>query len=503
MVQSVNVLSIDLSSNSARATVVAVSGNVLRVIESHTCEINEASLSQLYLAKDSAENVLEKSPTSSSLPEPLLTLFNQIRSPWRSSVLTLPANHGFSINVSLPFADPKQIAKVLSLEVQDLIPFELNEFHLSSTSSSVKAANEDGQGLDVRVDLTQKAFLKGILSIFQKNGIDPRIVGLPTHVLASLVSLAPNYFDENCALIWVTEDSCTVLGVINKTPSSARTIPTKNSFNNLPLSKKEILREARLFIGHVERRYETSLSKIYVIGDNIDTVLIKETLARDLEYINPEDFIKDTATSDTMIISAALAYQAMLPTAKTISNFRCGEFQFRPQFKEIISGLKSLTPYIFGFLGAVLFGLLAQYYSNTHKIATFQTAMRDRIKKTIPSFNAPVGQEVSTISAMTQKIEEQLKELGSLSTLSPLEAFLAISEDLPSNLNIAINEVGIKETRITLKGTAPDYGTLDKIEQTFKGKKETYCTIGIKDNSSGSRTSNSGSVGFELTLQLC
>ncbi|GEM_PF-2580869 len=502
MAQTVNILSINLSSSLAEAVVVAVSGNHLSVIESHSCDFtpNDINFFKRNPA-DNSENINNGSDVTSpasSLPPQLIKIIGDIKAPWRSVVVTIPPENGFSLNVSLPFGDPRQINKILPLEVQDLIPFEIDEYHLAT--SPFRPVNEDDVAVDVRVDLIEKEFLYGVVSSFQKAGIDPRIVSFPANTLATIIHIAPTYFNQNCALVWVNGNTCTVISVIDGMTRAARSINIPVDPSDSQPDNRATLREVRLFIGFIERRYNTSLNKIYILGRSFDSASLTEVLAREFEFLSSSDFLKNEHSPDNQSITPILAYQATLPTSKISSNFRSGEFQFRPQFKELMIGIRSLSRYITTFISLCFIGMLVTYFTNSSKISSIETAIRDRIKKTIPTFSAPPGQEISVIAQQTQQMEEQLKDLGSLATLSPLEAFLAISQDIPIQLGVSVNDLSIKETKISIKGTAPDYATLDKVEQALKAKRETYCAISIKDNASGSRGSN---VGFELTLQLC
>lgn len=491
MAQSVNVLSLDLSSPIVRATVVSVSGNNLTLLESH-----ERSLSNPLFPTPPPSNQSSNSQTIESvpIPEEIKSLLIEMKTPWRSAVVTIPSDQGLSINISLPFKDTRQIQRVLALEIQDLIPFEVADFHLATALST--PSNEDDVGCDIRVDLTRKAFLRGLLLSLRDLGVDPRVVAFPSSAVSTLLHLAPGYFSPNCALLWSSEAGITVVGSVDGQPRASRNLSLPNNQEQ----KSGLLREIRLFIGHVERRYEVALEKIYIVGDVFSEAELKEFLGRDFEFVEPNEFFKTKASGTQGHLSALLAYQATVPQAQAQSNFRTGEFQFRPQLKELIAGLKTLIPFTAIFIASLVAAVGGTYLANASKISALQDALHERIKKTIPSFSAPPGQELSTILNQTQKIEEQLKDLGSLATLSPLEAFLAISQDLPGNLGLNVTELSIRETRVLVKGTAPDYGTLDKIESVFKKKSNIYCAIDVKNSAAGGRSAN---IGFDVTLTLC
>ena len=496
MAQTLNILSLDLSAPVIKAAVVAVNGNTLSIVEKKEIQMPSPLFEPEAVTELTArEGEAPSAPTleKKGVPAELIDLINEIKTPWRSAVLSIPYNQGLSLNLSLPFKDQRQISKILPLEVQDLIPFEISDFHIAS--SLTLPANEDDVGCEVRVDLAKRESLKLVLKSLEELGIDPRVVSFPSGALATLLKLAPNYFAKNCAIISSSDAGTTVLGIVGGTPRASRNLPVPNS----DAEANEILKEARLFIGNIERKYDSSLEKVYLIGSAFNPFQVKETLGHEYEFLNIQEFLKSQDESAADVVPL-LAYQATIPLAQTQANFRTGEFQFRPKMKELMAGLKTLLPFGVFFVACLVATVGGVYLANESKISNLQSALVSRIQKTIPNFKAPEGQEIPTLSNNILQIENQLKEIGSISTLSALEAFLALSEDMPADLGLNVNEISIKGNKITIVGTGPDYGTIDKIEKALKEKKDRYCDIDPGDSSSGNR---GGTVGFRFTLTLC
>ncbi len=496
MAQTLNILSLDLSAPTIRAAVVAVTGNALSIIEKKEIEITTPLFEPLVPTEAQIKEGENASPAKlgqKAIPAELIDLVNEIKTPWRSVVVSIPYNQGLSLNLTLPFKDQKQVNKILPLEVQDLVPFEISDFHLASTLTL--PSNEDDVGCEVRVDLAKKESLQWLLRSLEELGIDPRVVAFPSGALTTLLRLAPNYFAPNCAIISSSDAGTTILAIVQGTPRASRNLPCPKDENE----SLEILKEIRLFLGNIERKYDSSLEKVYLVGGTFNPFQVKDTLGHDFEFLNIQEFLKGQEESASDIVPL-LAYQASIPLSLTQANFRSGEFQFRPKMKELIAGLRTLIPFTVFFIACLVATITGMYLSNESKINNLQEALLNRIKKTIPTFQSPPGQEVQAVSNSIMQLESQLKEIGSLSTLSALEAFLAISEDMPANLGVNVNEISIKGSKITITGTGPDYGTIDKIEQALKEKKERYCDIDPGDSSSGNR---GGAVGFRFIITLC
>jgi hypothetical protein len=494
MAQTLNILSLDLSSPVIKAAVVAVNGNNLQILEKHETTTKYPIFRSSTAAAGEAADQFAPTATETLAVE-LNKILKEVKTPWRSAVVSIPYEQGLSINLSLPFKDPRQIQKVLPLEVQDMIPFEVDDFHLATTLDV--AANEDEVGCDVRVDLAKKETLKSLLSSLDEVGVDPRVISFPTGALATLLDVAPNYFANNCAILNSCDSGTTILVVVGGAPRAARNLPVPKN----EAECAEILKEARLFLGHAERRYDVSLEKVYLIGGVFNPFQVKEILGHEFEFLNIHEFIKTYKNNEDSDICPLLAYQASIPHFLTQANFRTGEFQFRPKMKELVAGLKTIIPYGVFFVACLFTTVAGTYLANISKIEGLESAVKERIQKTIPNLSTIPGQELSAITAKISEIESQLKELGSLAALSPLEAFLVISEDLPDNLGVVINELSIKETKLSIKGTVPDYGTLDKIEKALKEKSSRYCEVSAAESSGSSGKENT--VGFQLNLTLC
>ncbi|RMD87140.1 MAG: hypothetical protein D6808_01970 [Candidatus Dadabacteria bacterium] len=490
-----NILALDFSTSPPLGLVTSASGVVSEVHALGDKDLFSAMLKKAYADSQSQEEQEEKTeeeitdPSSDALTNlsNALTLFS---THWRTSVLILPSTETLSLNIELPFKDTKQIEKILPMEVQDIVPFKIEEFHLVSRC----IAPMNGNGFDIHVDLIKKWELKRLISALQSINIDPRVVCLPAHALASAYWAARDYFRDNCCLLWRDSDNLSFLGVMHGEPRITRSIqPPKET------GDADIYREMRLTIGYMEKRYEKVVEKVYCLGSHPELGEVQGFLGRDVEEVKIGELIKLEKPAESL--APLVAIQVLASPQPALTNFRSGQFKYRPRFRELIAGLRTLVPYVvfLAILAVASVGL--QYYLNTKKIDRLKNAITNVAKGVLKS-SGPISPSAAPLLMRDEirKLEDRLKSLGSLSSLSTLESFAAVSQDLPSNLGLSIYSLSIKENRVNIKGTAPDYSTLDKIEAAFKKKPHTYCKVKIKEDVAFGRRAR---VGFIVSLEIC
>ena len=124
--------------------------------------------------------------------------------------------------------------------------------------------------------------------------------------------------------------------------------------------------------------------------------------------------------------------------------------------------------------------------------------MAAQIKASMPNIDIPEWLEVEALRGQLNKLQDQLKDLGSLSRFSPLDTLVQITKDFPTVPDVAVRSINIKNSRVKLEGTAPDYAAVENIEKKFKAKKELYSRV----KSDVSSTMNAGSNGRTFTLEI-
>ena len=97
----------------------------------------------------------------------------------------------------------------------------------------------------------------------------------------------------------------------------------------------------------------------------------------------------------------------------------------------------------------------------------------------MPNAEVPEAYPVEALRGQVRLLEEQLKDLGTLSQLSPLDTLAELTRDigevtkaLPPEKKIAIRTISIKSSnRIKVEGTTSDYGAPEELERALRAKK--------------------------------
>ncbi|MCB0335844.1 MAG: hypothetical protein KDD62_06045, partial [Bdellovibrionales bacterium] len=443
-----------------------------------------------------------QNPLGAQLTKLIKELVAKVQAPWVSSVLIIPSCDYLSLNVPLPFGDEKSINRVIDLEVQDLIPFSVDEFHVNHCVVSEGSKGEH----DVHVGMMPRSYVSSIVRSCSVAGFEPNIISTNTSALAAMYHLAPDYMAKNSAVVYIDSGKCYICLAIDGRVKTDRIIfgGTIKNAEGAGLETVQLVRDLKLSITSVEKRYGVTIAKVYVVGAEMSPQQLQQSLGRSVEQLNAEEFIKvgnaqTHAHSHLVGLSAVFARDIEPPAV--LSNFRSREFSYNPYMQQILSFGKQMSPYLM-----VLFGLIVLYFITifgvrAYRISALESAISEEIRKVAPQLNAQVGEELVALSGENATLDKELIQLGSRGKLSPLDFFLELSKDLgrvrKRAPEVEISKVRITATAITLEGQATDYRSVNLLNKILEENKKIYCKI-------DSTTSGpSGNTKFKIDLTLC
>ncbi len=507
-------LSIDLSSSPAKLVVARFEGKELRVIESAQVDLNGISFDTSSETKtpqpaqegmDTTNAVPNESLSFKAKSEPLAEKLKEavrrFTTPWFQSVVLLPSRDYLSLNLELPFSDDRRISKVLDLEVQDVVPFDVADFVLDHNVLGPTADNR----YSVHVGMVPKAEVRNVLDFCKAAEIDPHILCSPLDVLGVPYTLAPHYFEDNSAVLWAEHPHYLLAVAIDGRTRATRLLwsPQRNPLNSEPApnalsdqEKRALLQGLKLAIAAEERQHSVNLQKIYLFGSAVSASDVQQVVGREITEVSVNELVRGERGANDLATLAACCTESRI--AKVGANFRTGEFSYRPQFAELVKGLKALLPHFAVTLGIFLISLICIYFLREGRISKIQSGLAEQITKNIPTLSVTPGQEITRLSTEVAAIEQQLKDLGSLSKLSILDAALELSKDLPKNKEVNIYKLTMKEDQIRIEGSAESYTAIEQIVKALKAKSATYCGVEQRQN-----TAFGQSKDFEIIVRLC
>lgn len=492
-----NILSIDISGESAVAVIAAVDGVSVTVLEESTSPFEYSTLEEETSSLDD-ESTPEETPSNlqvKDLTATLKKLLAPLQNPYTRASLIIPSTDYCSITLDLPFSDPKAINKILNLEVQDVVPVDVEEFHIQYQLISSKSDHSH----NVHVSMLPREDLRAILNSCKEVDIEPYLVTIKACAASAIFFILSE--TETSAIIDFSDNVLSICAMFNSQVCYDRVINYPKTDHALP--KKDLLRDIQITLAAFENKHQTKLNKIYLLSDALLNYNIQEELKDSAEHIEliSKDLIK-SGNKQTLLPSAAAIFAQDFNAPTPLTNFRSREFAYRPPLKALKNGIKMLLPYCAACLGIILLLLVSIYYLKEYRINATEQAIQKEIRQFIPTLT---GNNEATIEQVLQKyneLEQELKNLNTNSVVTPLEAFALISSDLSSVMtqrkNISVKNLGITQDGITFKVETQDYGDIGAITRALKRRsKHQYCEIRSKDqNSSQNKIST-------FTLEFC
>lgn len=413
---------------------------------------------------------------------PLAEMLRDVQTPFERSVLIIDPKDYLSISLDSPFRDPKALAKVIDLEVQDIVPFDVSDLLLHSR---IVGAIDDTRS-DVHISAIPREQMKSILGECRAAGFEPAVVSTPSSAAAGLFLLEPERAQHDSAVVLATPTSLCITLLVEGKIRSDRVIPIHHE------GLQWILTEIRLSIAAAERRYGRRIEKLYVLGSGIPRECAIAFSQEVLFIEEPEDGISVAALAALFAVE-----RAPMPI---LTNFRTREFAYNPYLKPLLQAAIALLPYLIILLLAVAVTAAGVYAYRNHLLTVTKQTIAERVRRAVPSIRAPEGLELKALQGEKNKLETQLKDFGSSSRLAPVDVILELSKHLPPTTDIMIRRLSIEGNNLTIDGVAPDYSAVERLERVFRTNKNIYCRFRKTSGSGVAGQPDKRGFGFELRL---
>lgn len=502
------ILSIDVTVDPACAVITEVDGRNVKVVETHRLSLDglfsaerlrALAAEQTFTASQTPAGgspVDAAAPPEAAVPAPSKfgELLAQVTTPWTAAVMIVPPYEYLSLNAELPFDDAKSINKILDLEVQDVVPFDIGEFHLQHR----RVAAGSGAGHDIHVSLIPRSYMRAIMRICRESGFEPYVICPPASALGAIYYLASSYLQPNSALVACTEHHVSVCAAIDGQIRTDRM--ARRALLAPDEAKSALLADLKLTLSAIEQRYHVTLESIYLMGNPLTATELQQTLGRNVEPLNAAELVRD-GTEDSGLAAIASVFAQDFDAPPALTNFRAREFAYRPQLRELKLGLRSLAPFAGTLLLVALFSLGGVYLMRERYIRRLQGAMQVELERAVPELKGKGG-DVTQIVDLTRSLDAELKGLGSASATPPLEALLWISYDISKVTKkipaLQVSSLSISSDTMKIVVDAPDYSALEKIDKMLKKRHKVFCNV-----QQSNRAHASMGRGSEFTLTLC
>ena len=417
------------------------------------------------------------------------------------SLAILNNRHLVYTSVELPFNDPKKIAQVVPLQLQDSLPFNVDECVMDT---SVSKGSSDSS-YRILAALSPSDNIAETLSTMAEVGVDP--VSLSTHASAlaelyhAAASIQGREIDNGLiALVNLQSSHTVVVVLLDGQPCFYREWKCESS------SESETFAEIKATLAAAELEQSIGCNLVYVLGSNEILKTAQSEIQQKVAML-PLDGLVENHTSQTLSLdkyswAIALAAREKLTSGLDISpvNFRKGQFAYQRAWGSLWEALESEATwfvlaivFLLGFIGTKWWTVHHELSAIEKKIAV--VAAQANTEDSIPERN-----EISFLESAIEDRESQLLEMGSLASLSPLESLRLLSTTISPNIQVEIDSVTIGFSRILLRGTVQDTPTLGTLETALKVPGSQFCAVNVDPTG---RESGSSRQRFTAEIEVC
>ncbi|HEX9114170.1 MAG TPA: type II secretion system protein GspL [Nitrospirota bacterium] len=383
-------------------------------------------------------------------------------------VSSIPGARFSQRTVTFPFADRKRVEKALPFELEDNIPFPLDDIaidHLALERPGTTA--EKKKEHEIVGIMVPKLALRQHLEFLASAGLDPQAV-VPSY--AGLLCVARRIPTEGIAAVIDGSDICLKDG---GAVLSCRSFSASRASGGIHHTIKAL--EA----GHV-----VQVERAYLLSE--DGALSVE-LAELGIAVEREDFdLNGKKADDAGSLGLALCEE---------TNFRKGEFAYR----RAETGLRKQRRAIIAAaaIAAVLAAanLCLKYYLVESSYGKLDREIKEIYRQTFPEAKT-VADPVRQLRARLDEAQKKFGVLGSGS--SALDIMKAVTDGIPKEVSVFFQEFNLEGDRLKLAGDAPSFESVDKIKAELQ-KAEPFSEIQVLDTRMG--VDNKVKFRFEMKLK--
>jgi hypothetical protein len=529
------ILGIDFSTQPCELTISKVEGSVVEIVDYKTVEIpllndrdllSKTDITPLIISPkhrtgersgtehdddhDIGDQPEPTDPTAQRVNTSITTLRETIAGleyQWTAVSVIIPPHDHLALNLNLPFGDAKNLNRIVDLEVQDVVPFELEDFlvqyaplgPMTHGSAALDSKESAAVAYDVHVGLMPRAFVRNILEVCKAAGIEPNILTVPSSALGGVYHLGKDFFTTNSAVIFNRGDEYSMAVFINGEVRVERVLYASKLLAGTPLQPGEhplrpIFTALKLMLAASERRYDSRIENVYILGREIKGTNLQQLLGRPVQGLQMKDFIK-VGDAPVGISALGVPFATDETTIAPLSNFRTREFSFTPKIAEFLRAFLGSSRYLLTAVGSVAVTLVIVYAIRAYNLASIKSSLTEQIRAVIPGF-APDSSDIRAALMKSEgKLTEELGVLASPAKVSPLDALLEILRLLPDSEGLAITNIKITSTTAKITGTAPALSAIENAGKALRANRGVFSKItSVPGSSNASR--------FNFTVDL-
>jgi len=405
-------------------------------------------------------------------------------------------------NLSLPFSDIKKINQVLSFELMDLTPVDVDSLAVDSLVVTVGS-----QEANIVAAMIDREYLTNRLSSLTNAGFDPDIAGISgVHAALQITGDTSEHFvmidiEENRANLYIVASGHVVL--IRSIVSLLGNGSSPSSVAGFVLTVKQTLLASKI-LNMTDPDY-----LVYLTGSEPLQKVVAESISTELGGVEVQVYQQSTQPRIKIDPDVQSSYKPELMDKVLALGLkgvkRDREFNFR---KGVLKKSKSSLEYrklIYRFavpVGIFIASVIAYLGFGYSGMSASRNQIDQEIisvfKETFPEVKRIVN-PVQQLQVVNNEIRETYRPGGDNGTgHTVIELLTELSTRIPASYEVKIIRLVADKDTIRVKAVTGDFNTVDNIQKEV-AKSQYFDDVTI---SSANQSSKGDGVGFELKLQL-
>lgn len=381
---------------------------------------------------------------------------------------------------TLPFGDNKTVTQIAPLQVQDIVPFDINDFLFDN----IVLGNAEDGSYNILSSLIPGNDVGRTLRRLKKLGTEPQMLTTKASALLGLANLFPEQLNENYALIALSQSHCSIVLVASSELQYLADIDL--TVHNHAADIETVAKQLLCAISRVESDCNYHFTSIYCCGSNEHLTKLFQILRREPIKLNLESVVENESLVSQPLDELSWALGLIASEGKqspqapaAFVDFRKGIYAYRPAFGNFIAAIRSEIAYIVIAIVTVLAYYGARLYNEVGELNNINAAIADQFQIALNEAPPASQNEVTYLQTKIADTTDQLREVGSLSTLSPLNLIKELSTRINTELQIEINRLDIGQEEVTFEGVVPNTPAVGKLDNILNGMDKIFCEVEV------------------------
>jgi len=357
--------------------------------------------------------------------------------------------------LSLPATAAKELANVLSYEVEATLPFEIDDAVMDHRMLK-HAPDTDPEGqLPI---LAGVAFTEEVRDhidlVLRGTGHEPQRVAIGSLPLSNLIQLIPELGRGQVAILELGEDNADLLILRDGEPRFARS--TSQGLAGLPAAASVIARDLRQTIGAWRVQGGAPLGAIYVVGtghevEGLDAFIQSQLGVPVLPLPKPMlDGLSPDQAARLPRFAKALGLAMSLSRRPRDLNMRQGALEAQQSFQF----LRDKTPLLAGLTAAIFVSFGFSVFAETRELDSSHATLQHQLEN---ATQAHFGHKTGDLTEADELLSNAItgKTGDPMPTMDAFDVMVEVSKRIPAEVVHDIADFEYNRGEVTIKGIVP------------------------------------------------